>query len=90
VVALAVTRDGLPVRSWVFPGNTSDVDTIKKVRQDLRGWKLGRALFVADSGANSAANREEIAKACGKYLLATRMSSVSEIKDDVLTRPGRL
>jgi len=89
VVALAVTREGLPVRSWVFPGNTSDVETIKKVREDLRGWKLGRALFVADSGANSAANREELAKACGKYLLATRMSSVSEIKEDVLTRPGR-
>ena len=53
VVALAVTREGLPVRSWVFPGNTSDVDTIKKVREDLRGWKLGRALFVADSGNNS-------------------------------------
>lgn len=89
VVALAVTRDGLPVRSWVFPGNTSDVETIKKVREDLRGWKLGRALFVADSGGNSETNREEIAKACGKYLLATRMSSVSEIKEDVLTRPGR-
>jgi transposase len=25
VVALAVTREGLPVRSWVFPGNTPDV-----------------------------------------------------------------
>src|SRR5208337_3074471 len=50
VVALAVTRERLPVRSWVFPGNTSDVDTVKKVREDLRGWKLGRALFVADSG----------------------------------------
>ena len=23
VVGLAVTRDGLPVRSWVFPGNTT-------------------------------------------------------------------
>jgi transposase len=89
VVALAVTRDGLPVRSWVFPGNTSDIETIKKVREDLRGWKLGRALFVADSGGNSQENREEIAKACGKYLLATRMSSVSEIKEEVLTRPGR-
>ena len=52
VVALAVTRSGLPVRCWVFPGNTSDVTTIKKVRQGLRGWKLNRALFVADSGFN--------------------------------------
>ena len=89
VVALAVTREGLPVRSWVFPGNTSDVDTVKKVREDLRGWKLGRALFVADSGTNSAKNRDELARACGKYLLATRMGSVSEIKEDVLTKPGR-
>ena len=24
VIALAVTRDGVPVRSWVFPGNTPD------------------------------------------------------------------
>ncbi len=34
VVALAVTRDGLPVRSWVLPGNTSDAATVKKVRDD--------------------------------------------------------
>ena len=89
VVALAVTREGLPVRSWVFPGNTADVDTVKKVREDLRGWKLGRALFVADSGNNSRTNRDELARACGKYLLATRMASVSEIKEDVLARRGR-
>jgi transposase len=89
VVALAVTRHGLPVRSWVFPGNTSDFETIKKVRADLRGWKLGRALFVADSGTNSQENRDELAKACGKYLLATRMGSVSEVKEEVLARGGR-
>jgi transposase len=59
------------------------------VRADLRGWKLGRALFVADSGNNSEENRQELSKACGKYLLATRMGSVSEVKDDVLARPGR-
>ena len=37
VVALAVTREKLPVRSWVFPGNTTDVGTVEKVRSDLRG-----------------------------------------------------
>lgn len=89
VVALAVTRHGLPVRSWVFPGNTSEFETIKKVRADLRGWKLGRALLVADSGMNSQENRDELAKACGKYLLATRMGSVSEVKEQVLTKRGR-
>jgi hypothetical protein len=89
VVALAVTREGLPVRSWVFPGNTADVTVIQRVREDLRGWKLGRALFIADAGANSAENREELARACGRYVLACRAASVSEIKQEVLSRAGR-
>jgi transposase len=89
VVALAVTREGLPVRCWIFPGNTPDVNTIKRIRQDLRGWKLGRALFVADSGLNSEGNREELSRACGKYLLATRMAAVSEVKQKVLSKRGK-
>ena len=88
-VALAVTREGLPVRSWVFPGDMSDVDTVEKVKKDLRGWKLGRALFVADSGMNSEDSREELARACGTYLLACRAGSVKEIQEEVLARPGR-
>jgi transposase len=89
VVALAVTREGLPVRCWVFPGNTTDVDTVERVRKDLRGWKLGRALFVADAGMNSEKNQKELSRACGKYLLASRMASVSEIRDSVLSKRGR-
>jgi transposase len=89
VVALAVTRDGVPVRSWVFPGNTADVTTVARVRADLRGWQLGRSMFVADSGMNSEDNRAELARACGKYLLACRMAIVAEIKRDVLSKRGR-
>ena len=33
------TRDGFPVRHWVFPGNTVDVTTVAKVKEDLRGWR---------------------------------------------------
>lgn len=89
VVALAVTREGIPVRSWVFPGNTTDVNTIEQIRADLRGWNLGRAMFVADSGMNSLDNRTELSRACGKYLLACRMANVTEIKRDVLSKRGR-
>jgi len=89
VVALAVTREGLPVRSWVLPGNTTDVTTIQRIRADLRGWKLGRVLLVADSGMNSAENREELARGCGHYVLACRLNSVAEVSDEVLGRAGR-
>ena len=89
VVALAVTSDGIPVRSWVLPGNTADVATVERVRADLRGWNLGRALFVADAGMNSETNRDELARACGKYLLACRMANVAEIDREVLSKRGR-
>jgi transposase len=77
------------MRSWVFPGSTADMATVAKVKRDLKGWKLGRALFVGDGGLNSEENRHELAKACGTYLLATRLNSVNEVHQDVLSRPGR-
>jgi transposase len=89
VVALAVTREGLPVRCWVFPGKTTDVKTVEKIKADLRGWKLSRALFVADAGMNCRENRAELGRACGKFLLATRLAGVAEIKQEVLSARGR-
>jgi transposase len=89
VVALAVTREGFPVRSWVFHGNTTDVNTVTRVREELRGWKLGRALFVADAGMNSFENQEELARGCGRFVLAVRASSLAEVKGEVLSHPGR-
>ena len=89
VIALAVTREGFPVRSWVFPGNTTDVTTVETVKRDLRGWKLNRCLFVADGGMNSEENRRLLALGGGKYLLAVRAGSVAEVKDEVFARSGR-
>ena len=89
VIGLAVTRDGLPVRSWVFPGNTSDMTTVESVKKDLKGWKLGRCVFVADAGMNSEENRRTLALAGGKYILASKMRANDEVTVEVLTRPGR-
>ena len=89
VVGLAVTRDGLPVRSWVFSGETSDVTTVEKVKEDLRGWRLGRCVFVGDAGMNSEENRRKLALGNGKYILASRMRAGDEVTTDVLSRAGR-
>lgn len=89
VVGLAVTRDGLPVRSWVFPGNTTDVTTVQKVKDELRGWRLGRCVFVGDAGMNSEDNRRELALGAGKYILASRMRAGDEVTTEVLRRAGR-
>ena len=89
VVGLAVTRDGLPVRSWVFPGNTADVTTVERVKNDLRGWRLGRCVFVGDAGMNSEENRRQLSLGAGKYILAAKMRAGDEVTHEVLTRPGR-
>lgn len=88
-VGLAVTRDGIPVRSWVFPGNTGDVTTVARVKADLRGWKLGRCVFVGDAGMNSEENRRTLALGLGKYILASKMRGGDEVTKQVMTRPGR-
>src|SRR5580704_7684944 len=50
IIALAVTRDGMPVRSWILPGDTADVTTVARIKDDLRAWQLGRCVFVGDAG----------------------------------------
>jgi len=89
VVGLAVTRDGLPVRSWVFPGSTNDGTTVEQIKADLRGWKLGRCVLVGDAGMNSEENRRKLALGGGKYILASRMRAGDEVSKKVLTRAGR-
>jgi hypothetical protein len=89
IIALAVTRDGMPVRSWVLPGNTADVATVGRIKQDLHAWQLGRCLFVGDAGMYSAKNLSELSRGLGRYVLAVPMRRVQEVEAEVLTRPGR-
>lgn len=89
VVGLALTRDGVPVRSWVFPGNTIDATTVKRVKEDLRGWRLHRSIFVGDAGMDSAENRQELSRGVGHYILAMPMGKLKEVQQEVLARAGR-
>jgi hypothetical protein len=89
VVGLAMTRDGLPVRSWVFRGDKVDVQTVAQVKQDLRGWRLTRCVFVGDAGMVSEANLKELAAGGGKYILCMPIKVGSEVAKNVVTRPGR-
>ena len=37
VIGLAVTREGIPVRVWCWPGNTNDQTVVEQVKNDLAG-----------------------------------------------------
>src|SRR4029450_3767365 len=89
IIGLAVTRAGLPVRHWVFPGNTVDVTTVAQVKDDLKGWKLSRCVFVGDAGMVSQENLERLSTSGGKYIVCVPMRRGDEVTHDVLQRPGR-
>jgi hypothetical protein len=89
VIGMAVTREGFPVRHWAFPGNTVDVTTVAKVKQDLKGWQLTRCLFVGDAGMVSAANFHALGAGGGKYLMCMPMCRGDAVTEQVLSRAGR-
>jgi hypothetical protein len=89
VIAMAVTRDGVPVRCWTFPGNTNDQAIIRTVKDDLGGWGLRRMVWVADRGFASAANRAYLTRGGGHYIHAEKLRHTSTEAAAALARPGR-
>jgi transposase len=92
VIAMAVTRDGIPVRCWSFPGDTADTaDTaiIRTIKDDLGGWGLRRLVWVADRGFASAANRAYLTRGDGHYIHAEKLRHTNTEAAAALARPGR-
>lgn len=89
VIGMAVTRTGIPVRVWSWPGNTTDTALIRQVKTDLRDWTLGKVVWVADRGFTSAANRRALAAGAGGYILGEKLRSGSAEAAAALSRPGR-
>jgi hypothetical protein len=89
VIGMAVTRDGIPVRVWSWPGNTTDTALIRQVKTDLRDWTLGKVVWVADRGFTSAANRRALTAGAGGYILGEKLRSGSAEAAAALSRPGR-
>jgi hypothetical protein len=89
VIAMAVTRDGVPVRCWTFPGNTGDTSIIRTVKDDLAGWNLHRMVWVADRGFASAANRTYLTRGGGHYIHAEKLRHTNSEAAAALARPGR-
>jgi transposase len=89
VIAMAVTRDGVPVRCWTFPGDTADTAIIRTVKDDLDGWGLRRLVWVADRGFASAANRAYLTRGGGHYIHAEKLRHTNTEAAAALARAGR-
>jgi Transposase DDE domain len=89
VIGMAVTRDGIPVRVWCWPGDTSDSTLIRQVKDDMRDWCLSKVIWVADRGFTSAENRRYLRKGGGSYIIGEKLRSGSAEAAAALSRQGR-
>jgi hypothetical protein len=89
VIGMAVTRGGIPVRVWCWPGNTNDSALIRQVKDDLRAWRLTRVVWVGDRGFSSAENRRYLQRAGGHYILGEKLRGGTPEADAALSRQGR-
>jgi hypothetical protein len=89
VIGLAVTREGIPVRCWVWPGNTNDNQVLPEVKDGLRGWRLGRVVTVVDRGFSSDRNLDYLRRAGGHWIAGEKMRDGSPDAQAALSRQGR-
>jgi Transposase DDE domain len=89
VIGMAVTREGIPVRVWSWPGNTGDSALIRQVKDNLRDWSLARVVWVADRGFSSGENRRYLQRGGGHYIIGEKLRTDSPDVQAALSRPGR-
>jgi len=89
VIGMAVTRTGIPIRAWCWPGNSGDQPLIGQVKDELREWKLSRVVWVADRGFQSAENRRYLQRAGGHYIIGEKLRGECKEAQAALARQGR-
>jgi hypothetical protein len=89
VIGLAVTRTGIPVRCWTFPGNTSDSKLIKEVQSDMADWKLNRIVWVVDRGMAGEPQRVALQRGGNHVIMGEKLRRGSKAAQEALKRPGR-
>ena len=88
VIGMAVTRT-IPIRVWCWPGNSSDQELIRQVKDDLRAWKLARVVWVGDRGFQSEENRRYMQRAGGHYIFGEKLPGNDKEANTALARQGR-
>lgn len=90
VVGTIIDNHGKPVCCEMWPGNTADVTTIIPVTDRIRHrFHIGQFCVICDRGMISADNMTELDLRNIPYILGVRMRKVTEVKREVLARPGR-
>lgn len=85
VVGVAVDQEGFMLTHFVFPGNKTDVKTLKRTTHALRkDFGVSRTMFVMDRGMTSEENIRYMDRKKDEYLLALKLNKEEKaLFDDV-------
>ena len=89
VIGMAVTTGGLPVKLWVWPGDTQDQTVLTEVKKDLAGWRLNRTVWVVDAGFTSADNRKVLTGGGSGFIIAEKLRGNQAATVEARSRQGR-
>ena len=92
VLGVVLDNEGRAVCCEMWPGNTTDVETLIPVVERLRKrFGINRVCIVADRGMISQGSIEELESEQRRwdYILGVRMRKSVEVQREVLTRGGR-
>src|SRR6266849_10466578 len=90
IVGVVLDQEGWPICCELWPGNTTDVGTLVPLVEGLgKRFGIQRVCIVADRGMIQAATVRALDEKGWPYILGARMRSRSEVRDEVLGRPGR-
>ena len=90
VVGVVLDSAGHPICCELWPGNTTDVQTLVPIVERLRKrFAIGEVCIVADRGMIRQVTLEQLEARHWKYILGARGRRQKEVSEEVLSRGGR-
>lgn len=90
IIGVVMRRDGRPLCCEFWPGNMSDIESLKEVVGRIKSrFSIKRVILVCDRGMVSRENIAFLEKEEFGYILGVRLRRVKRVRQEVLSRSGR-
>jgi transposase len=90
IIGVVMTAEGKPICCEFWPGNMSDVKTLREVIRTLKErFSITRVILVCDRGMVSKENISLLKEEGFYYIFGVRMRRVKKVRQEILSRQGR-
>lgn len=90
IVGVVITKEGKPLCCEFWPGNMSDIESLKGVMKRIKErFSIDRVIVVCDRAMVSKKNMEFLEEEGFGYILGVRLRKMKRVKKEVLSRGGR-